>query len=81
MKARDTYKPGQLSEFVNNTLRFAKKKMLESESLLTQLYWLDNEHDRWFKEGRDMIGNDLEVYRLVDGMDYGTTKLIKDPRG
>ena len=42
---------------------------------------MDNEHDRWFKEGRDMIGNDLEVYRLVDGMNYGTTKLIKDPRG
>ena len=58
-------------ESVKLILRFAKKKMLESESLLTQLYWMDNEHDRWFKEGRDMIGNDLEVYRLVDGMNYG----------
>ena len=79
MKARDTYRPGHLSEFVNNTLRFAKKKILSQESLLTRLYYLDNEHDRWFKEGVDVMDDNLDIYRWGVGAD-GKEKYWKDTR-
>ena len=49
MYARDTYKPGKLSEHINATLNFAKDSLLEHIPLVKMIYERDAPFDRWNK--------------------------------
>jgi len=50
MYARDTYKPGRLSEHLNSTLKFAKDAVLEHIPLVKMINDIDHPFDRWNKD-------------------------------